>query len=602
MRRSLIASTTAAALLATSMAATAAPPTLDRSGIRPAGPVQIELTVLGTYETGVFDESAAEIVAHDPATQRLFVANAQSGLVDILDISDPTDPTKLFELDPAGAAAPGGDDIPDKGSVINSVAVRNGVVAAAVEAPERTDDGWVAFFNVDGEVLNALRFGALPDMVTFTPNGRTLLVANEGEPNDEFTLDPEGSVSVVDVSSPIDGLTQAAVRTADFRAWDRGEYELHPDVRVFGPDITGRDDGGLDEPGRIARNLEPDYIVADSDSRTAYVMLQEANAFAVLDVVDARFTDIVPLGFKDHLLHGNELDVSDRDGAIRIENWPVFGIYQPDGFDAYRWRGQTLLVTANEGDARADFGDYEEDVRFANFGRGRVQDPPPVCVDGEGNASERIQDFLDSNELGISSLSDLAEPDNLGRLNLSRAQGLRFPDQPEGAEGQCYEELYSFGARSFSIWTTDGTQVYDSGSEFERITAELYPENFNSNHRENSFETRSDDKGPEPEDVTIGRVAGRTYAFIGLERIGGVMVYDISDSRSPFFVQYLNNRDFSADPGTSEAGDLGAEGLIFIEAGDSPTRRPMLAVANEVSGTTTLFDITTTNPGQGRGR
>lgn len=602
MRRSLIASATAAALLGTSVAATAAPPTLDRSGIRPAGPVQLELSVLGTYGTGVFDQSAAEIVAHDPATQRLFVVNAQSGLVEVLDITDPSDPTKLFDLDPAGADVADNSSIPAAGAVVNSVAVRDGVVAAAVEAPERTDDGWVAFFAVDGSVLNALRVGALPDMVTFTPDGRTLLVANEGEPNDAFTFDPEGSVSVVDVTGPIDGLTQDAVRTADFRAWDRDDRELHPNVRIFGPDVTGRDDGGLEEPGRIARNLEPEYIVADADNRTAYIMLQEANAFAILDIATAQVTDIVPLGFKDHLEPGNELDVSDRDDGIRIENWPVFGMFQPDGFDAYRWRGQTLLVTANEGDARADFGNYEEDVRFANFGRGRDQDPPQVCVDDEGNAPHRIQGFLDDNDLGISSLDDLAEQANLGRLNLSRAQGLRLPDQPEDAEGQCYEELYSFGARSFSIWTTDGSLVYDSGSDFERITAEVYPDNFNSNHRENSFETRSDDKGPEPEDVTIGQVAGRTYAFIGLERIGGVMVYDISDPRAPFFVQYLNNRDFSEEPGTSDAGDLGAEGLIFIEAGDSPTRRPMLAVANEVSGTTTLFDIATTNPGQGRGR
>ncbi|MFU8840754.1 MAG: choice-of-anchor I family protein [Nitriliruptoraceae bacterium] len=602
MRRSLIATTTAAALLATSVAATAAPPTLDRSGIRPAGPVQIELSVLGTYATGVFDQSAAEIVAHDPATQRLFVVNAQSGLVDVLDISDPTDPTRLFDLNPGGTRAADDRTVDEEGAVINSVAVGAGIVAAAVEAPERTDEGWVVFFDVDGMALNALRVGALPDMLTFTPDGRTLLVANEGEPNDAFTIDPEGSVSVIDVAGPIEGLTQDDVRTADFRAWDRGDQNLHPDVRVFGPDVTGRADGALDEPGRIARNLEPEYVVADADNRTAYVMLQEANAFAVLDIASATFTDIVPLGFKDHLLPGNELDVSDRDDEIRIASWPVFGMYQPDGFDAYRWRGQTLLVTANEGDARADFGDFEEDVRFANFGRGRAQDPPPVCVDDDGKAPERIQGFLDDNELGIETLDELADAANLGRLNLSRAQGLRYPDESEGAFGPCYEELYSFGARSFSIWTTDGTLVYDSGSELERITAEIYPDNFNSNHRQNSFETRSDDKGPEPEDVTIGRVAGRAYAFIGLERIGGVMVYDISDPRAPFFVQYLNNRDFTAESDSSEAGDLGAEGLIFIEAGDSPTRRPMLAVANEVSGTTTLFDITTTNPGQGRGR
>lgn len=592
MRRPLIASITAAVLLTTSMAAAAAAPTLDRSGVRPPGPVRIELSVLGTYATGMFDQSAAEIVAHDPATQRLFVVNAHSGNVEVVDISDPTDPKLIRLLETADLDAADGSIIP-AGSIANSVAVLNGAIAIAIEAPDRVTPGWAVFFDTEGEPLTALRVGSLPDMITATPDGGTVLVANEGEPNDEFTFDPKGSVTVIDITGAITELTQDDVRTADFRAWDRGEKALHPHVRVFGPDVTGREDGDLAEPGRIARNLEPEYIVADADSRTAYVMLQEANAFAVLDVEAAEFTDIVPLGFKDHLQPGNELDVSDQDGAIRIANWPVLGMYQPDGFDAYRWRGQTLLVTANEGDARSDFGAYEEDVRFANFGRGRPQDPPPVCAD-----APHINDFLDGNDLEISTLEQLHQASNLGRLNLSRAQGLRYPGMPEDADGQCYEELYSFGARSFAIWTTDGTLIYDSGAGFERITAEVEPAFFNSNHRENSFKTRSDDKGPEPEDVTIGKVAGRTYAFIGLERVGGVMVYDISDPREPFFVQYLNNRDFDAEPGTSEAGDLGAEGLIFIEAKDSPSGRPMLAVANEVSGTTTLFDITTSDPRQ----
>lgn len=583
MHRSLIASATAAVLLATSVAASAAPPTLERSGVRPPGPVQIELAPLGTYETGVFDESAAEIVAHDPDTQRLFVVNANSGLVDVLDILDPTAPTKLFVLDPSGAVAADGSIVPSAGAVINSVAVGDGVVAAAVEAPVKTDDGWVVFFDVDGEVLNTLRAGALPDMVTFTPNGRILLVANEGEPNDAYTVDPPGTVSVIDVSGGVAALDQSSVRTADFTAWDPGgSRTLHPDVRIFGPE----------EVPLASENLEPEYIIADADNRTAYVVLQEANATAVLDINDAAFTDVWPFGFKDHLLPGNELDVSDRDGRILIENWPVFGMYQPDGFDAYRWRGQTLLVTANEGDSR-DWDGYSEESRF----RGATSNDDEVCTDSP------IERFLDDNPLGIETLDQLRSntvgDSAMGRLNVTTTLG-RGEDGRD-AEG-CLHSAFAYGARSFAIWTTDGTQVYDSGSELERITAEAYPDNFNSNHRENSFETRSDDKGPEPEDVTIGRVAGRTYAFIGLERIGGVMVYDISDPRAPFFVQYLNNRDFTAEPGTSEAGDLGAEGLTFIEAGDSPTRRPMLAVANEVSGTTTLFDISTTTPGKGRGR
>jgi hypothetical protein len=159
------------------------------------------------------------------------------------------------------------------------------------------------------------------------------------------------------------------------------------------------------------------------------------------------------------------------------------------------------------------------------------------------------------------------------------------------ADGSCYQDLYALGGRSFSIWSADGEQLYDSGAEFERITAAAYPDHFNSDHTANNFKGRSDDKGPEPQDVAIGTVAGRTYAFIGLERIGGVMVYDITDPRAPFHVQYLNNRDFRADPGTLAAGDLGPEGVLFIKASDSPIRVPMLAVANEVSGTTTLFRV-----------
>ncbi|MFO7960631.1 MAG: choice-of-anchor I family protein [Nitriliruptoraceae bacterium] len=580
MRRSLIASTTAALLLATTVAATAAPPTLDRSGIRPPGPIQIELDTLGTYETGVFDESAAEIVAHDPGTQRLFVVNANNGLVDVLDVSDPADPTRLFALDPAGASAADGSAVPSSEAIINSVAVSDGLIAAAVEAPTKTDDGWVVFFDVDGAVLNALRAGALPDMATFTPDGRTLLVANEGEPDDDYLVDPPGSVSVIDLSEPITELDQSSVRTADFTAWDPGgSRTLDPDVRVFGPE---------DESLLPSTNLEPEYIVPDADNRTAYVVLQENNATAVLDIDAAAFSDVWPFGFKDHLLPGNELDVSNRDEAISIESWPVRGMYQPDGFDAYRWRGQTLLVTANEGDSR-DWDGYSEEERF----RGATTNNDEVC---DGSPIARF--LADDNS--IPDLEELREDTALGRLKVTTTLGRA--DDGRSADG-CLHSAVAYGARSFSIWTTDGTQVYDSGSEFERITAELLPEDFNANNDDNdSFDARSDDKGPEPENVTIGRVTGRTYAFIGLERIGGVMVFDISDPRAPFFVQYLNNRDFTADVDTSAAGDLGAEGLLFIEAGDSPTRRPMLAVANEVSGTTTLFDISTTTPGKGRGR
>jgi len=294
----------------------------------------------------------------------------------------------------------------------------------------------------------------------------------------------------------------------------------------------------------------------------------------VLDLRTAEFTDIVPFGAKDHLAAGNELDVSDRDGAIRVENWPVYGMYQPDGFDSYRWRGQTLLVTANEGDTR-DWDGYSEETRLAD-----LVEETPLCED-----SPRLRDFVADNDLGVASLDDLVDDTAMGRLTVTSAEGLR-----EG--GDCYEDVYAFGGRSFSIWTAGGEQLFDSGSDFERITAEAEFVFFNTTPTENTFESRSDDKGPEPEGVVLGEVSGRTYAFVGLERVGGVMVYDVTDPHAPVHVQYLNNRDFSAEPGTRAAGDLGAEGLAFVEGDDSPLPGvPLLAVANEVSGSTTLYRV-----------
>lgn len=522
----------------------------------------VDLTVLDTFETGQFDGSAAEIVAHYPDEQRLYVVNAHDSRVDILDVANPSDISQIDELDIA-------DAVGKSGAGVNSVAVRSdGVIAVVVEAPERTDDGWVAFFDVDGGYLNHLQLGALPDSVTFTPDGAYALVANEGEPNDAYDVDPPGSVSVVSTEDPIADLTDEHVRTADFTAWDDGgEEDLHEDILIFGPDWT------LEEPDAVSRNLEPEYVVSNADSTTAYVTVQEANAIAVIDIASAEVTDLWPLGFKDHLLPGNELDVSDHNDDIVMANWPIYGVYQPDGFDLYEAGGETFIVTANEGDAR-DWDGWTQEERFASL----IEDAP-VCDD-----SARVNEFLADNDQGISTVEELAEDENLGRLTVSSSTGVNEDED-------CYEDIYAFGARSFSIWNTEGDLVFDSGSEFERVIADVNPEFFNSNNTENSYKTRSDDKGPEPEDVAIGEVGDRTYAFIGLERIGGVMMYDITEPTDASFVNYVNNRDFTADIESSAAGDLGAEGLIFIDGEDSPNGEPLLAVANEVSGSTTVFQI-----------
>lgn len=510
-----------------------------------ASPHQVTISPLGSYQTGLFELSAAEIVGHDPASQRLFVVNAASGMIDVLDVRDPASPTFLFNI--------------SLGSTVNSVAVHKGLIAAAVENPVKTAPGRVVFLTAEGRTLTDVEVGALPDMLTFTPDGKRVLVANEGEPNDAYTIDPEGSVSIIDLPADISQLGPQHVRTAGFTRFN--EVALDPAIRVFGP------------KGTVAQNLEPEYITVSRDSRTAWVALQEANAIAILDIEAGEFSAIKPLGFKDHMLPGNELDVSDRDG-IRIGNWPVLGMYQPDAIASYEYRGQTYIVTANEGDSR-DWSGYSEVSRFR-----ALSERTPPCAD-----SPRLQAFLADNPFGISSLAQLRDNANLGRLNVTTATGLR-------ADGSCYEDLYAYGARSFSIWTADLKQVFDSGAEFERHIASVNPAHFNANHTANAPDARSDDKGPEPEAVAVARLFGRTYAFIGLERIGGVMIYDITNPYAPGFVQYFNHRDFSATPGTPAALDLGPEGIHVIEPQDSPISGvPLLVVANEVSGTTTVFRI-----------
>jgi len=155
-----------------------------------------------------------------------------------------------------------------------------------------------------------------------------------------------------------------------------------------------------------------------------------------------------------------------------------------------------------------------------------------------------------------------------------------------------YDELHAYGARSITIWNEDGQLVADTGDAIEVATAMYLPDYFNStNDANDSFDDRSDDKGPEPEGVVIGKVQGRDFAFVGLERIGGVMIFDVSDPAAPRYVTYTNNRNFLVDAEDPAAGDLGPEGLVFIKGDDSPIGEPLLVVGNEVSGTTTIYQV-----------
>lgn len=528
--------------------------------------LSLTLTAIGRYDSGLRGQSAAEIVAHDPGTQRLFVINAAARSIDVLDLADPANPVRLQTLTETGGDA-------------NSVAVRDGLVAVAFAASPKTAPGKVVFYDARSlERLTEVTVGALPDMLTFTPKGDAVVVANEGETSGygPGLADPEGSVSVIDLRQPrrclaspgkgnrpetslgrclsapeFDGA--AHVATADFRAYDdRRASLLAAGVRLYGPGAT------------VAQDLEPEYVAISPDGNSAWVTLQEANAAAVLDLSDyarPRFTDILPLGRKDHALPGNELDASDRDNAINIRNWPVKGLYQPDAVAAYPFRGQTYYVTANEGDDRNDFIPGEETRRVSALATSPGLDP---AVFGD-----------------IAALRGNAA---LGRLTATPATSAR------NALGQL-TEIEILGGRSFSIWAADGRQVFDSGADFERITAARLPQAFNTSNDNNTLEDRSDNKGPEPEGVVLGTIRGRTFAFIGLERIGGVMVYEVTDPSAARFVTYFNSRDFTRSPTGAMPTDSGPEGLAFIAAKDSPNGRPLLAIGHEVSGTTAIYAI-----------
>ncbi|MGQ2920916.1 MAG: choice-of-anchor I family protein [Hydrogenophaga sp.] len=580
-----------------------------------ATPASLRLEKIGSYSTGQYEVSAAEIPAFDAASRRLFVVNAQLGAVDVLNLANPANPVKIGTLDATAVLA---------GASINSVAVFNGTVAVAIQAPVKTDPGRMALYRAsDLSLISSVTIGALPDMLTFTPDGTTVLVANEGEPSDDYQIDPEGSISVIDVRN----LAAPVVRTASFTAFNSQAAALRTaGVRIYGPGAT------------VAQDLEPEYISVSADGRTAWVTLQENNALAKVDIASATVTDVLPLGYKDHGVAGNELDVSDRDNTINIRTWAgVRGMYQPDSMAAYTAGGQTYLVTANEGDARA-WGEgnpdylgtqnpalgFIEELRVSALARTAGWQVVPPQLRSVAGAPTLAGALLDPTVFGYCGAvagnpGTCIANGELGRLNISWTQGYKTDAlgapirynasgvQDAAGDRLMYDRLYSYGARSFSIWNANGGLVWDSGAEIERFLASSdcrlgsarnipCATYFNSGHNEgNALDSRSDAKGPEPEGLALGKIGNKTFAFIGLERMGGVLVYDITNPAAPTRVDYLNTRDeWTTQPGAANlatTGDLGPEGLVFIPAAQSPNGKPLLVVGNEVSGTTAVLQL-----------
>lgn len=508
---------------------------LDDDTIVPSGDAtQLDINYLTSYL--VEQDGTAEISAYDPETQQVFVTNGDK--LEVLDFSDLNNIQSLATINVSDF---GGDGI-------QSVAFSNGLLAVAVSVDPKTDNGFVVITDAVGNNTTALEVGALPDMLTFSPDGNLLVVANEGEPNDDYTIDPEGSISVIDVSGGLGAITQTNVTTLDFNAFDSQQASLEvAGVRIFGPGAN------------VSQDLEPEYVTISNNSEIAYVTLQENNAYAIVDLVNLEIVDVKPFGLKDHSLPGNSLDVSDETDFIFDANWPIFGMYMPDAIAFYEVNGTNYIVTANEGDAR----EYDTFIEERKLGDADYLLDPTL--------------FSEADILEIET--------NLGDINVTIASG------DTDGDGD-FDEIHVYGGRSFSIFNAaTGALVYDSGNDFEVITANdpEYGGLFNASNSNNNFKNRSDNKGPEPEGVIVQEINGATYAFILLERIGGVMVYDITDPTAPFFVEYKNSRD--ATPGGDEAGDLGPEGIFYVAPADSPIEKGLIVISNEVSATLSIYTI-----------
>ena len=487
---------------------------------------------IGSYSAGSVSENGgvAEIVAYNNDNKRIYLVNGAIGSLDIVDAGvlrsgNFTEMPLYRRIDINAMAAKNNFNSGDLTSV--AVSVKNRIVALAVQHTGYAEQGYIVIVDYDGNYIRHYRAGVQPDMICFTPDEKYVLTADEGEPREGYgtgKIDPPGSVTIVNVNTH-------EVRIVGFEAFDNAG------ARAAFLKSGGILNGGM----KPSLDFEPEYIALSEDNRTAYVALQEANAIAVLDYLDGVFTSVTGLGFKDHKLTRNGLDVL-RDKKIEITAQNFYGAYQPDGIAFVKIRKKNYILSANEGDAR-EWGS----------GTGAYNDVLQLTVDGG----------------------------RVDTLNTSLKEGLDA------------EKKYLFGARSFSIWEiNNGTlrQVYDSGNDFETLTAKCFPENFNASHANNELDNRSGRKGPEPEYVTTLKVGSKIFAVIGLERIGGIMVYDISNPESPKFFDYINTRDFSGKE-LAQMGDLGPEGICTVEASASPTKRPLIFVANEVSGTISVFEL-----------
>lgn len=503
------------------------------------GNAALDLTQIGRYNSGVMnpDGGSAEIVVYNNVNDCAYVINGVKGTLDCVSLSglastNSVQDLSATEIDVKNLVS--GFTYGDMTSV--AVSPDGQTLAAAIQAEAYDANGYVALFScgADGGLTfqRAIEVGVQPDMVTFTPDGTKILTANEGEPRLGYVdgSDPAGTVSIIDATS-------GAAVNVGFDAFD---HETLAGMGII-----------LKKNTAPAVDLEPEYIAASNDK--AYVSLQEANAIAVIDLDAERVDGIYSAGFED--LGETAFDINKDDEQYTARTYPgVKSIRMPDGISLYENGGKTYLLTANEGDSR-EWGEEDTEGFYLNELEADKGAASPAGNIAEGTVSGKVVYFDASDYDGLDAGTD-----------------------------------YLFGGRSFTIYEVgaDGlSEVFSSGNDFERLTADYVPDNFNCSNDDKTIDDRSGKKGPEAESVITGVVDGRTYAFVTLERTSGVMVYDITDPAHATYVNYINSRDFSEDV----KDDVSVEGMSFVPAADSATGQALLLAACEVSGTMAVYEL-----------
>ncbi|MES2240910.1 MAG: choice-of-anchor I family protein [Bacteroidota bacterium] len=450
---------------------------------------------------------AAEITAYDEKTKKLFtVNNSATNQIDVIDLADPAHPKLVGNI----------NLVPYNGSS-NSVSVYDGKLAVALESTvNKQAAGKVVVFNTsDYSLIKEITVGALPDMVTFSPDGKYIITANEGEPNDNYSQDPDGTISIIEVGN------NYAVTTLNFAS--------------FSSQITSLKANGFrisSVASSFAADVEPEYVTISEDSKTAWVSLQENNGVAKVDIASKTITAVFPLGFKDFNTTESGIDVSDKDDAITFNPWKVKGMYMPDGMGSYSVNNIPYFVTANEGDAR-EYSANTDIKRMKSFVFDPIAFPDAAALKAD-------------NKMGrLNLISNMGDTDNDGDL----------------------DELVAFGARSFSIWNGNtGKIVYDSKNDLDVKAKELALYD----------DARSDDKGSEPEAAVVAKMGNKNILFVGLERADAMVIYDVTNPMAPQYLQTLKTGD-------------APEGILFIPASKSPTKRSLVVVSSEGDGTIKVY-------------